>query len=246
MSRPPLADIRRKIDALDAELCALLAARARLVADVMRAKTGDAAASPMRPERETQKLAALMAWHANAAPPFPVAGVLAMWREIIGLALAQEGGVSVVAPAEAMLAARVHFGASLAYETAGDAQQACARADVGSIAVLPLADDAVGALVRHREAGSAAVVFATLPLLGAPQAVCYGDVPLASVGDDDVTLMAHSAAVESGAPIFAGEEFTLIEHAGFAAPDAPPVDDAVYLGAYGRLPVLDAKARSDG
>ena len=46
------------------------------------------------------------------------AGLQAIWREIIGMALSQQGGMRIYASPAALATARAHFGASLAYENA--------------------------------------------------------------------------------------------------------------------------------
>ena len=116
---------------------------------------------PLRPMREMQQMQALRAWQKAHAPLLSEAGLMAIWREIIGMALSQQGGISIYASQAAMATARAHFGASLTYETcAGDLS---ALADESrAIAVLTLAEACAPA--------DGMAVFARLPL-AAPQPV---------------------------------------------------------------------------
>ena len=111
-----LDNIRAEIDALDADLRAKLLRRAELVADIGAAKAASGTqGAPLRPVREMQQMQALRAWQQAEAPMLSEAGLLAIWREIIGMALAQQGGITIAASAQAMAAARAHYGASLSY-----------------------------------------------------------------------------------------------------------------------------------
>ncbi|MEC8098580.1 MAG: chorismate mutase, partial [Pseudomonadota bacterium] len=95
MDKTGLSAIRKEIDALDAQMRALLLARARLVEEVARSKAGEPETMPLRPAREMKQMQALADWHAIENPPFGLASLLAVWREIIGAALAQQGGLVV-------------------------------------------------------------------------------------------------------------------------------------------------------
>lgn len=173
-----LADIRREIDTLDAELRTLLLQRADLVAQVAASKAQSADAPVLRPAREAEQMAALMAWQKNAAPHLALPGVIAIWREIIGLAIAQQGGMEIFVTAQSQLAARAYFGASLTYTPCDDAAEVlqCAAQNKNAIAVLGV-DEAPAPL-----AGQA--VFARLPLQATTEAeieaLCYGPEILAS------------------------------------------------------------------
>ena len=166
-SKPDLAALRDEIDALDGELRALLRARADLVAKVARSKADSGDSNILRPLREAQQMTALLAWQQAEAASLKPEGLLAVWREIISMALAQQGGLTVYASADAMAMARAHFGASLDYvETEADeALRACAD-NPKAVAVLSLAEAAA-------PQGSASVI-ARLPILGAAACLCYG------------------------------------------------------------------------
>ncbi|MGC6535508.1 MAG: chorismate mutase [Parvibaculales bacterium] len=198
-----LADIRREIDALDGDLRALLLKRSDLVAQVAASKAQSGDGAILRPDREAAQMAALLDWQASHAAHLSQAGVLAIWREIIGMAIAQQGGLTIFTTAQAALAARGYFGASLSYQTLpqADAVLAQAHSDKAAVAVLaidearpPLDGQAVFArlpLGRAAGAQAAALVYGAADL--APQADSSylvarpapqtGDTPLAHLGD---------------------------------------------------------------
>lgn len=174
-----LAAIRRDIDALDAEMRSLLRARSDLVARVAAQKAQNGSSAPLRPLREAQQMAELAAWQADAAPHLPLPGLVAVWREIIGMALAQQGGLTVTATAAALPLARAHFGASLAYQTAADAAAATAAlAAPRTVAVLAAAEAVAPP--------AGCEIFARLPVYGAAAAFCYG--PCSTEPQDDAAL----------------------------------------------------------
>ena len=199
-----LEEIRAEIDALDAELRAGLLHRAELVAQIAAAKAANGdAAMPLRPMREMQQMQALRAWQKAHAPILSEAGLMAIWREIIGMALSQQGGMSIYASPAAMATARAHFGASLAYETA--------PADISA-----LADEsrAIGVLTLAEACAPAdgMAVFARLPLDDAAACLCYGaqidEDPIAAGG---VYLVRRAAALDGDTILFAGDDYVLVE-----------------------------------
>lgn len=179
-----LADIREKIDALDSQMRDLLRARAGLVDAVALAKARSSDDAPLRPAREAAQIEALAAWQKTEAPNLPLAGLIAIWREIIGVGLAQQGGLTIYHTAESATAARAHFGASLSYRSCDTANQALAQAsaqaaqDKRALAIIPLAD--------AQTAPKGLQLVACLPLLGPATALCYG---LQNDEDGNVTLV---------------------------------------------------------
>ena len=178
LDKPELSSLRAQIDSIDAELRALLKARADLVDHVIAAKPDDAGLLPVRPWREAAQMAALADWQAHVAPSLPLAGFLAIWREIIGGSLAQQGGLTIVTLAQTQSLARAHFGASLDYRLCSNADEAvtAVQNNPRSLAVLPpeaaLAADGVPCTPNG------AYVFNLLPVLPPVAALCYGAVPL--------------------------------------------------------------------
>lgn len=187
-----LDDIRRQIDALDDELRGLLRARRDLVGQIAAAKQASGAGMPLRPARETQQMRALADYATGHG--LPVAPLIAIWRQIISMAIAQQGGLKIIATAQTEALAQAHFGAALPVDTQPD--MAALAAD--ALAVLPLA-----AAAQH-----AGQVVGLLPVLGPPQAVLVGAVteePLAA----PVTLVHSSAPLADGQPL--GDGLTLLD-----------------------------------
>lgn len=199
-----LDDIRADIDTLDAELRAGLLRRAELVAQIAAAKAANGdAASPLRPMREMQQMRALRAWQQAEAPLLGEAGLMAIWREIIGMALSQQGGMSIYASPDAMAVARAHFGASLTYESA--------PTDLVELADKPRAIGVV-ALAEAAAPAEGMAVFARLPVSGPIACLCYGahidEDPIAAGG---VYLVRRQAALAGDNIVFDGDDYVLVE-----------------------------------
>jgi chorismate mutase len=178
LDKPALSSLRAQIDIVDAELRALLKARADLVDHVIAAKADDGALLPVRPWREAAQMVALADWQTHVAPALPFAGFLAIWREIIGGSLAQQGGLTIVTLAQTQTEARAHFGASLDYQLCDNARDAVdvVQKNPRSLAVLP--PEAALATGGLEIASNGACVFNLLPVLTPVTALCYGAVPL--------------------------------------------------------------------
>ena len=199
-----LEDIRAEIDALDADLRAGLLRRAQLVAQIAAAKAANgAAAMPLRPMREMQQMRALRAWQQAEAPMLSTAGLHAIWREIIGMALSQQGGMRIYASPAALATARAHFGASLAYENA-PADLSELAGNGRALAVLGLAEACAPP--------DGMAVFARLPLDGAAACLCYGaqidEDPIAAGG---VYLVRRAGARDGDNVLFTGDDYVLVE-----------------------------------
>lgn len=217
-----LADIRREIDALDASLRALLLKRADLVAQVATSKAQSDDDAVLRPEREAAQMAALLDWQQAEAPQLNKAGVVAIWREIISMAIAQQGGLTVCATASAMAAARAYFGASLTYCEAADAASALSAAQ-GKNHVCVLALHEAQAPLDGQG------VFARLPVGDKPQALCYG--PLALLPATATSLLVRRGAAQKGDKVLATLTDGVLVETDIAG------DDALW-GQYRALPEL--------
>ena len=214
-----LADIRREIDALDAELRALLLKRADLVGQVAASKAQSDNGGVLRPEREAAQMRALLDWQKEKAPHLAKAGVVAIWREIISMAIAQQGGLTIYASASALVAARGYFGASLTYVETDNAQAALkSAAENNAVAVLALGE----ALAPH----DGQVVFARLPIGEKAQALCYGAAALAPqenetlVPQDDVTALVWRQAAQDGDKVLADLQSGVLVETDKAGADA--------------------------
>lgn len=203
-----LADIRREIDAVDAELRALLLRRADLVAHVAASKAQDDEAPVIRPEREAAQMLDLLAWQKDKAPHLSRHGVLAVWREIIGLAIAQQGGMDIFVTASSQAVARAYFGASLTYHICEDAAAVlhAATQSKNAIGILMIEDAMVPTQGQ--------CVFARLPIEGEAVSLCYGSADLilqnashalvsrrsAEPGDKVLKKMSDAVLVETKEP----------------------------------------------
>ena len=231
-----LADIRKQIDALDGELRGLLLARAGLVAQVGKAKAVSGDTSTLRPKREAAQISTLAEWQKTQAPDLPLDSLVAIWREIIGMAVVQQGGLSVYSLSSTQAIARAHFGASMDYQLAATPAQAMAAIDTRSVAIIPLDQASLPSSPQQ--------VVARLPATGPAQALCYG-LCGEEAGEGDVTLVQAELGVVAnpaggavdGVEIFADASKRLYEMDGaMSAADIEAQFGAqlIWLGTYRR------------
>ncbi|MDD5350873.1 MAG: prephenate dehydratase [Chthoniobacteraceae bacterium] len=149
----PLTPIRKKIDALDAQLLALLNERADLVHEVGEIKRRHGG-SVFAPEREEALLRTLAERNAKLGGRLPATAVRAIYREIMSASYALEKGLTIAyfGPAGTYTheAARNKFGASVEYAPQpgiSDVFAAVARgsADFG---VVPIENSTEGAVTH--------------------------------------------------------------------------------------------------
>ncbi|HSV04094.1 MAG TPA: chorismate mutase [Phenylobacterium sp.] len=188
---PSLAEVRERIDAIDAELLRLVDERASLASVVAAAKTaaGEAGKFGLRPAREAQLLRKLLASPRRGATP---ALVVRIWRELIGESLLVQGPFSLAVwgdgdAARAVELARLRFGAAPALKQARRPEDALAAArKLGGVAVVALAPDNAwwGRLLAEPRLR----VFAALPCLaawGPLSALAVADVEVEPSGADN-------------------------------------------------------------
>ncbi|MEI8235251.1 MAG: prephenate dehydratase [Verrucomicrobiota bacterium] len=149
----PLTPIRKKIDALDAQLLALLNERAGLVHEIGEIKR-QSGGSVFAPEREETLLRSLAERNASLGGRLPASAVRAIYREIMSASYALEKGLTIAyfGPAGTYTheAARNKFGASVEYAPQAsitDVFSAVARgsADFG---VVPIENSTEGAVTH--------------------------------------------------------------------------------------------------
>ncbi len=191
---PPLPqsldDVRKRIDAVDAELLRLLGERASLAGQVAVAKraAGDGDKFGLRPAREAQIVRKQLAARNPAASN---ALVVRVWREIMADSLAQQGPFHLSVwggklEARAVELARLRFGAAPKLAMAAKPEDALAAAKTpGGVAVLALTPDSAwwGRLLAEPTLR----VFATLPCLaawGPTSAVAVAQVEVGPTGAD--------------------------------------------------------------
>jgi chorismate mutase len=188
---PSLAEVRSRIDAVDAELLQLIAERAGLSHTVAMAKAaaGDSDRFALRPAREAQVLRKLIATpHGAAGTPL----IVRIWRELMADSLARQGPFHVTAwgGRESVRIAelcRIRFGVAPPLTLAARAEDALAAARTrGGVGVLALTADSHwwGRLLAEPRLK----VFASLPCLhawGPMSALAVAEVEVEPSGGDE-------------------------------------------------------------
>ncbi|ADZ68653.1 chorismate mutase [Polymorphum gilvum] len=145
---PSLDALRRRIDAIDADLHRLLMDRARVIDGIVAAKRASGAEGVMfRPDREADMMRRMVERHAGS---LPLTAVEHLWREIISTSTRLQGDYRVHLDGGADIAAmrdlaRFYFGFSVEMETPGDAADvvgtvAASVSDLGIVALSERAD----------------------------------------------------------------------------------------------------------
>lgn len=196
---PSLDAVRTRIDAIDAQLLALVDERAGLAIQVAAAKAaaGDGAKFALRPGREAQVVRALLDKPRKAARP---SLVVRIWRELIGDSLSRQGPFHLTVfggrdSGRAVEGARLRFGAAPTLRQVARAEDALAAAKTpGGVGILALASDTPwwGRMLAEPKLK----VFATLPCLaewGPLSALAVADVDVEPTGSD-VTYWVTDAA----------------------------------------------------
>ncbi len=193
---PPLADLRARIDGIDAQILGLIEERAGLASRVAQAKAAESPGAPyrfgLRPAREAQVLRRLL------DQPRAAAGdrlVVRLWRELMADNLMGQGPFSLALhgarPDAIMALARERFGSAPPATRFPSAQGALAAARTeGVVAVIDLEDPAPWWLRLLAEPNL--VVFDALPPFvaeGPPAALAVAKIPLEPSGCDRTFLV---------------------------------------------------------
>lgn len=148
-----LAAWRRRIDAIDARIVALLNQRSRIAAKIGEHKKARGGALYV-PEREQAVLARLRARNKG---PLPDAALEAIYREIMSAALALEGPLKIGAAGEpggpVAAAARNHFGASAKVTAVPSPSDAVAGMRKGKWDALCIAESDLPAACEELQSG---------------------------------------------------------------------------------------------
>ena len=245
---PSLEEVRKRIDALDAELLKLVDERAGLARVVAAAKAaaGDAGRFALRPDREAILLRKLLARPREAASP---SLIVRIWRELIGASLATQGPFHISVwgcrdAARTVEFARARFGAAPSLAQVARPEEAMAAAHVqGGVAVCALTSDSAwwGRLLAEPRLK----VFAALPCLtawGPLAALAAAEVEVQPTGDDQtfwVTDAPQAAAAVTDALSRDGVAASLMAEAGglklFALAGFYQADDPRLARAPGKL-----------
>ena len=188
---PSLAEIRQRIDAIDADLLRLVVERASLAKSVAAAKAaaGDGGKFALRPGRETALLKKLLAGPRNGARP---GLIVRIWRELIGDSLATQGAYHIAVwggrdPGRTVEVARARFGMAPSLRQVAKPEDAIAEArQLGGVGVCALTADNPwwGRLLAEPKLK----VFAALPCLaawGPLAALAVAEVEVEPTGADN-------------------------------------------------------------
>ncbi|HEY3951574.1 chorismate mutase [Phenylobacterium sp.] len=196
---PTLDEVRRRIDAIDADLLRLVVERASLAKTVAAAKAaaGDGGKFGLRPGRETQLLKKLLAGPRNGARP---GLIVRIWRELIGDSLATQGPFALAVwggrdPGRAVEVARLRFGAAPSLKQVAKPEEAIAAAKaLGGVGVCALTAD--NAWWARLLAEPKLKVFAALPCLaawGPLSALAVAEVDVEPTGSDNTFWVTDAA-----------------------------------------------------
>jgi len=174
-----LADLRRRLDAIDDRLLDQLMERARAMEDVRAAKAAEGTDGSPRLARPGRELAILRRLVARIQGPLPPGLVVRLWRDIMTSFTRLQGAFSVVVldvpsnerakpPAQLMGFARRHYGQATPLLTASSPAQLIARLDDGraQLGLLPTPEDAPDLNWWRNLAPGGLQVLARLPIDG--------------------------------------------------------------------------------
>lgn len=189
--RPTLEAVRARIDAIDAELLALVDERAQLAHSVAAAKqaAGDAGKLGIRSAREAQVIRTALARPRDVASN---AVVVRIWRELIGESLRIQGPFNInvwggANTARTVELARLRFGGGAPMRMSPTPEAALAAAhEPGGVAVLAI--EASARWWSRMLVEPKLNIFATMPCLsawGPPGALAVAEVDVEPSGADE-------------------------------------------------------------
>ena len=178
-----LADLRKKIDVLDSQLCEMLAARLALSRKVSATKTGGA--QVFRPSREAQMLGKLLSDAPAALKPL----IPVLWRAIISSSIAEQRPDFTIATSAEMRDMATNFSAGqLQLVNYNEAEEALAALVDNKADIVLLSPDELLSVAVRLGPEKAAVVIARLPLVmpetGQESAVTQDRLPEDSMPKD--------------------------------------------------------------
>lgn len=194
-----LQDIRQAIDKVDREIFDCLVRRSQLIEAVGQVKAAQGGRLPVRPAREAEQMHRLAQWHGDSSIGFPYESLSAIWREIIGAAIAQQGGLRVVASPEAQMPARCYFGAAAYIQTAATPLELITLVEQAP-AVMVMRPQELLANLAHMPEGVQCCMHLTLDnmpdclILGVFDEALAGDTILAALALSDLEDDAHILA----------------------------------------------------
>jgi chorismate mutase len=250
---PELIAARAELDAIDAEVHALILKRAGAIARIEAAKKVAPGRSSYRPAREADMMRRLAARHRG---PFPLASAEHIFREIITAFIRLQSPFAVqlgTRSIETRDLARFQFGASTPLIAHDDPAAAIAALETraADLALVPAGDDGAGPWWEALGHGAEpALIVARVPfLLGTvslPPAYVVGRVAVEPTGDDRTLLAiiggadeapeALAARVPNAKPVAArlvgARHHVLATVPGFLGADDPLPEGVRRVGAY--------------
>jgi chorismate mutase-like protein len=164
-----LADLRAKIDAIDAEMHRLLVERGTVIDALIRTKGTSQSGAAFRPGREADMMRRLVARHEGA---LPLTAVEHIWREIITTFTRMQAPFDVavdvsVEPERMRDLARFYFGFSVKLVDLPDAAAVVARvAEAGDLGLVARSQTSAGAWWRGLQRPQGPKIMALLPHIG--------------------------------------------------------------------------------
>ena len=273
-SETTLGDVRQEIDAIDADLHALIRRRAALVERIRTVKARDGIPL-VKPGREAEILRALAARHEGE---FPFAAVARIWREIIAAITRMEladYSVAVFLPGDDPACwdlARDHFGSATPMAAFASIREVLRELDAGNatLGVLPVPHEGDADLWWTVLAAPDGLrVSYRLPFVSAAGetraagAFAVGNVPPEASGRDRSLIVVESRetmsraglgrllekAGISGGVLASGQQgawFHLLDVEGFLAQEDTPVTELSRLSGVERATVIGAYAEPMG
>lgn len=187
-----LSEVREEIDGLDRQIFELLMARSALIDRVKRSKTG--ASLPFRPDRETAQMKRLIEWHHQSDANMPIEGLIAIWRQIIGSSIAQQGGMTIMTCPATHNIAQAHFGASLEYLEYNSVIAAIEGVEPDKTVMVA---DIESLETWIEPMPSEMKIVARLPAIGPVQAVCLAYLQVEPQADDVIVIFGADLPAEA-------------------------------------------------
>lgn len=215
-----ISNVRSQIDAIDAQLAALIVRRCGLSASVASAKraAGDSAFG-WRPAREIEILRTLMREQASLDPQL----AFSVWRALISANLAAQGDLAIFTIAQTQSQAKAAFsvGSTPTLLPNTTAVLKSVLQDDHAIGVLPWPDAHDWWVTMMAGQFSSLHVCAASPFAGEAPQVLLVAARVPEEAGDDISLVAGPAGAIEGGIIAQSEGLVLVACGEFISPDAP-------------------------
>jgi chorismate mutase len=226
-----ITDVRSQIDAIDAQLAALIVQRCDLSSAVSAAKRGAGdTAFGWRPAREIDIMRNLLRDQASLSPEL----AFCVWRALISFNLACQGDLTIYALDSTEQAAKVAFSVGVAPQVLPNAKfvfEALCKDD-HAIGVLPWPDSSNWWVTMMEPAFAALRVCAASPIAGGGPEVMLVAARAPEPAGDDISLIAGPKGAIEGGVIAQSGAFELVSVGEFVGADAPLPDGCRLIGGF--------------